>query len=80
MDDGSRQKDGGYYIALCSFSLEDINLLKSALLTNFNLHTVIHKGGKDNQYNLYIPATHANFFKSIIYDFIHPSLYYKLHE
>ena len=80
MDDGSKHKDGGYYIALGSFSLEDINLLKSALLDNFNLHTAIHKGGKDNQYNLFIPAPQAKLFKSIIYDFIHPSLYYKLHE
>lgn len=78
-DDGSKHGDGGYYLSTDAFSLEQVNLLINALFYNFGLKTTVHKTGSNGQFAIYISATSANLFKSIISEFIHPSLRYKLH-
>lgn len=49
MQDGSRQKGQGLYIATNSFSLVDCQFLANILTTKYSLKTRVIKTGKPNQ-------------------------------
>lgn len=76
MDDGYKHSSS-YYLCSNNFSLEDNNLLKSMLQTNFNIESSIHKNR--GKYLLYIKAKSKDVFTNLIKPYVCPSMLYKLH-
>jgi hypothetical protein len=54
MDDGSRQKGQGIYLATHSFNYEDVQTLSNLLIEKYGLKTSIIKSGKPNQWRISI--------------------------
>jgi len=80
MDDGGADGNG-LRLYTNSFTLEDIELLKSALFENLKIKAQIsHVNRKRNsdQYKLYIPVESMDRLRSLVKDHILPSKYYKL--
>jgi hypothetical protein len=75
MDDGTWKKPG-VRIATNSFTLEEVELLKLALETKFNIKSSLHKNNKN--YQLYIKQESIALLKNLILPHMHKSMYYKL--
>ena len=73
MDDGSKNKNGGYSIATESFSNKSIVDFVAFLRTRFGIKASIHKKG-----NIYIKKESANLFKSLIEPYFINDMKYKL--
>lgn len=74
MDDGSKTPSG-YNIALCSFSKKELNYYKYYINNLFNIDVTVRKTG-----TVYIKASDKQKFTELIKPYIHPSMYYKLHN
>lgn len=66
LDDGSLATMGGIYLAVDSYSLERINILKEKLEQLVNVKFSVHKNGKGHR--LYLPKKHRETFLSFIGD------------
>lgn len=78
MDDGARGTMGGYYLCTNCFSEIELNLIIDYFKSKWNLDCTIHNN-KDNRRVLYINKKSGIVFKSLIEEYIHPDLKYKLH-
>jgi DNA-binding CsgD family transcriptional regulator len=72
MDDGTISGTS-YSIATNGFSLEDIEVFRGHLLTNFGLDFKLHKNG-----SIYFPAKYKTLFNFIVSPYIHKSMKYKI--
>lgn len=72
MDDGDNHRSG-YILNTCSFTLNDLNLLKLALKNNWNLDCSIHSRNR-----LYIKAHSKKDFIDLVKPYFHPTMLYKL--
>ena len=77
MDDGGRV-GVGLKLATNAFIKEDIELLKNALLVNFNIISTLHKSGKLNQWIIYIPKSEIKNLQNIVKPYIVKSMLYKI--
>lgn len=80
MDDGGADGNG-LRLYTNSFTIKDIELLKSVLFENFKINAQIsHVNRKRNpdQYKLYIPVESMDRLRSLVKDHILPSMKYKL--
>lgn len=75
MDDGTWKKPG-VRIATDCYKKEEVELLRSALYTKFNLNSSLHKN-KDN-YLLYIKQESMPLLKELVLPYMVPSMHYKL--
>ena len=75
MDDGSF-KSPGLRIATNCFTKQEVELLKQALSTKFNIESSLHKNG--GNYQLYINAGSMPLLKKIALPYFVPSMLYKL--
>ena len=75
MDDGSF-KSPGLRIATNFFTKQEVELLKQALATKFNIESSLHKNG--GNYQLYINAGSMPLLKKIALPYFVPSMLYKL--
>lgn len=84
MDDGQQVKRGGVTLCTDSFKSEEINTLREALKSNFNLITSIHKkksSRTENVYErIYINKTSLDEIRPLLKEHMHDSMYYKIHE
>lgn len=82
MQDGSRQKGQGLYIATNSFSLVDCQFLANILTTKYSLKTRVIKTGKPNQWRIIsiwkesMPA--LPLLSELVSPYIIPEMQYKL--
>ena len=76
MDDGSRTKYG-IVISTNSFTRDDINRLRKALLQNFDLETTTQVQN-ENQYRIYFPKSQIVKLRKIVQPFFVNSMLYKL--
>lgn len=60
-----------------AYTLEEIELLRQALLKNFKLRTRIHEK-KENQWIIVIPLKQEVSLKKIVLPYIHYSMLYKI--
>jgi hypothetical protein len=77
MDDGSNKG----VLATNSFSYEEHILIKNWFLEKYNIHTTIEKQinkKKEIQYVIYIQAKSRKDFANLIYEYMIPSMYYKI--
>ncbi len=82
MDDGG-WTNYGTRISVNCFNLEEVNLLKNYLQTNFGLSATIQKltnynNSLPDKYSLYIKSQSINKLIDLILPYMHPSMYYKL--
>lgn len=82
MDDGGKSQStvkAAYINATCFSYIERLQI-QNAFLRVFKLKINIHKAGKNNQYNFYIPAKSYDKFYTIVCPIILrvPSMIYKL--
>lgn len=80
MDDGGADGNG-LRLYTNSFTIKDVELLKSALFENFNIKAQIsHVNRKRNpdQYKLYVPVESMDRLRDLVKDYILPSMHYKL--
>ena len=80
MDDGNALKEGGiirgYHLNTQSFTFAENEILASVLKRNFDIAcSVVRNNGK---YRLYIGAKSRGKFRSLIQNFVVPSLQYKI--
>jgi hypothetical protein len=83
MDDGQRVKNGGITLCTDSYNTKEVNILREALKTNFNLETTIHlKSGKnDATYErIYIKKEGFEDIKPSLLSHMHESMYYKVNQ
>lgn len=83
MDDGQQVKKGGVTLCTDSFNSNDVNILREALKTNFQLTTSIHKkkGKNDALYErIYIWKDSLQDFKTSLKPHMHESMLYKINE
>lgn len=83
MDDGQQVKRGGLTLCTDSFKSNEIEILRKALKTNFNLDTTIHnkKGKNGAMYErIYILKNSLDKLKPSLKEHMHESMYYKLNE
>lgn len=73
MDDGMKASNS-YVLCTNSFSKKDLELFINHCYNRFNITWNIHKSNQ-----LYLPSRYALKFKSLVKEFIHPTLMYKLH-
>ncbi len=81
MDDGQQEKKGGVTLCTDSFSIEEVQLLRKALQTNFNLVSSVHnKKGKNNNYykRIYIFKNSLDEIKPALKEFMVDSMLYKI--
>ena len=79
MDDGSFNKSrGDYYLHTQGFSINDVELLRKALNTNYQIRSNIHKDKV--YYKLYILKESNEKLKKTIAEYLLPSFLYKLHS
>ena len=80
MDDGGVMKDRGIKRGMIlntqQFSISELNRLQKTLYKNFSLPTT--RQWNNSGYRLYIGKEYCPQFSSIIKDYIHPTLKYKL--
>jgi len=75
MDDGTYKKPG-VRIATNCFTKKEVELLKLALETKFNIKSTLHKN--NNKYQLYIKQESMCILKELILPYIVSSMFYKL--
>lgn len=76
MDDGTKAGNSGYYLCTNNFTLEEVEILRSLLLKDLEIISMIHyNNGKPI---LYIPKSNIKKFNSTVYRYIHKSMKYKL--
>ena len=82
MDDGQQVKRGGVTLCTDSYNSNEINILREALKTKFNLLTSIHlKKGKNNNYErIYIQKSSLDEIKPSLKEHMHDSMLYKINE
>jgi hypothetical protein len=86
MDDGQQVKRGGVVLCTDSFKSEEINTLRDALKSNFNLITSIHKkksnsSESSNIYErIYIKKSSLDEIKPSLKEHMHNSMWYKINE
>jgi hypothetical protein len=81
MDDGQQVKRGGVTLCTDSYSSDEVNLLKFALESKFNIFTTIHKkkGKEDSIYDrIYIGKSSLDNLKPYLKEHMHESLLYKI--
>jgi ubiquinol-cytochrome c reductase cytochrome b subunit len=78
MDDGTSFKNKGFKFSTNSFTLKEIQFLRSVLKNKYNLDSTIHKSGINNQYNIYIPKSNLDILIKIVKPHFHPTMYYKI--
>ena len=75
MDDGTYKKPG-VRIATNCFTKKEVELLKLALKTKFNIESTLHKN--NDNYQLYIKQESMNLLKNLILPYVVPTMLYKL--
>jgi hypothetical protein len=84
MDDGQQVKRGGVTLCTDSFKSNEIQILREALKTNFNLETSIHnkKASRgDSMYErIYINKSSLDLVKPSLKEHMHESMLYKINE
>ena len=80
MDDGQAVKKGGVTLCTDNFSEEEVLKLKTILENKFKFVCTIHnKKGKNNSYHrIYISKTSLPLLISLVQEFMHPSMLYKI--
>lgn len=79
MDDGNKKGNNNFIFNTNSYTLDEIELLKSVLLNKFNLDCSIQKHNKDKeQYRIYIKSKSILCFKKLVNPYFHDSMLYKL--
>ena len=76
-DDGNLGSYGETNLYCMAYTLEEIELLRQALLNNFKLRTRIHEK-KPNQWIIVIPLKQEISLKKIVLSYIHYSMLYKI--
>jgi hypothetical protein len=79
MDDGARTKFG-FRLCTNSFSLADVDRLRTVLLENFGIESTRQKTNIEGQYVLYILESSKGKLIDIVQPYIHPSMIYKLNS
>jgi len=82
-DDGQQVKRGGLTLCTDSYNSNEINILREALKTNFNLETSIHnKKGNDEIFyeRIYIKKDGFENIKPSLIKHMHDSMLYKINE
>jgi ubiquinol-cytochrome c reductase cytochrome b subunit len=84
-DDGSKVKRGGVTLCTDSFSKDEVFKLKSVLETKYNFICTIHEkknrtGNNKIYYRIYISAKSLALLKSLVKEYMYPSMIYKLDE
>ena len=83
MDDGQQVKRGGVTLCTDSFNSEEVNILREALKTNFNVITTIHKkkGSNESIYErIYINKDSLDSLKPSLIPHMHDSMLYKINS
>ena len=83
MDDGQQVKRGGVTLCTDSYNSNEIQILRKALNTKFNLSTSIHlKKGKDSTIyeRIYIQKSSLDEIKHSLKEHMHDSMLYKINE
>jgi len=83
MDDGQQVKRGGVTLCTDSYNSEEVNILREALKTQFNLTTSIHeKKGKNSALyeRIYINKSSLDELKPLLKEHMHDSMLYKINE
>jgi len=86
MDDGQQVKRGGVVLCTDSFKSEEVNTLREALKSNFNLITSIHtkKSNSSESSNIYeriyINKSSLDEIKPTLKEHMHNSMWYKINE
>jgi LAGLIDADG DNA endonuclease family len=83
MDDGQYEKRGGLTLCTDSFTVQEVLLLKFVLETKFDLICTVHKKMKqgnrlDHYSRIYISTKSLPVLNTIVANFMHPSMLYKL--
>jgi hypothetical protein len=79
MDDGQRVKRGGVTLCTDSFKSDDIQILREALESNFNLKTSIHiKRGVSEYERIYINKETLDSLKPNLIPHMHETMLYKI--
>ena len=78
MQDGSRQKGQGIFIATNSFSFEDCKFLANILSNKFLLKTSVVKSGKPGQWRISIWKESMPVLRQIVKSHFIPEMEYKL--
>lgn len=77
MDDGSlKSNTKAFYLCTDSFSLLELNFIAKVLLVKYEIVVNFHKKG--NSHRIYIPRSEYVKFRSLIEEYIHLSMRYKL--
>lgn len=76
MDDGTYCSSGGIRLATDGFTISEVNLLISALNSNFNVSAHAHK--KNSSRIIYIPKSDVDALRPLLIQYIVPSMRYKL--
>lgn len=78
MDDGAIKAENTKGLRICSegFSREENERLCNVLTEKFGLFVTLNK--QRDSYRLYISAKSYDVFKDLVYEYIHPTLQYKL--
>jgi hypothetical protein len=83
MDDGQQVKRGGVTLCTDSFNSEELNILREALHSKFNLTTSIHtKKGKEGitYERIYINKNSLEEIKPSLIEHMHDTMLYKINE
>lgn len=81
MDDGQYVKRGGITLCTDSFTKEEVFFLKEILEKKFNLKCSIHnKNPKLGYYRIYISKTSLVLLRSLVKEYFHSSMLYKLDD
>jgi hypothetical protein len=84
MDDGQQVKRGGVTLCTDSYKSEEVDTLRKALKTNFNLITSIHKKTNKNSESIYeriyINKSSLDNIKPLLKEHMHDSMLYKINE
>lgn len=83
MDDGQYEKRGGLTLCTDSFTLVEVNILKSVLEERYNFICSIHKKVKKNirteyYYRIYISTKSLPELRSLVTEFTHHTMLYKI--
>jgi hypothetical protein len=84
MDDGQQVKRGGVTLCTDSYKSEEVDTLRKALKTNFNLITSIHtktnKNSESIYERIYINKSSLDNIKPLLKEHMHDSMLYKINE
>jgi hypothetical protein len=83
MDDGQYEKRGGITLCTDSFTMLEINILKSVLEKKYDFICTVHKKVKkmvrtEFYYRIYISTKSLPMLRSLVTEFMHPSMLYKI--